>query len=78
MRTTVNLDDETYYLLSNYAQGKGITLGAAVGEVTRKGLEGDKTRPSRLKRLPNGMLVLAGRGRPLTDEMVKAALEEVD
>jgi len=80
MRTTVNLDDEAYYLATNYAQGRGLTLGAAIGEMIRQGLNAEqgKRTPPRVKRLANGMLVFAGQGRLLTDEMVKAALEEED
>jgi hypothetical protein len=80
MRTTVNLDEETHYIVSNYAQGQGITMGEAIGNLARLGLESarEKKLPSRLKRLPNGMLIFAGQGRVLTDEMVKAALEDED
>lgn len=80
MRTTVNLDDDAYELAMLCARGKGITLGAAISEFVRKA-----TRPQNseelspnLKRLPNGMLVARARGRVITSEMVKAALEEYD
>jgi hypothetical protein len=81
MRTTVTLDDDAYEVAMLCAKGKGITLGAAISEFVRKGQEARFAEPSpspRLKRLPNGMLVFASTGRVITNEMVKAALEEDD
>jgi hypothetical protein len=81
MRTTVNLDDDAYEVAMLCAKGKGITLGAAISEFVRKGQQARlaETSPSpRLKRLPNGMLVFGDTGRVITNEMVKAALEEDD
>jgi hypothetical protein len=79
MRTTVNLDDDAYELAMLCARGKGITLGAAISEFVRKGQEARLAEPElspNLKRLPNGMLVARHRGRVITSEMVKKALEE--
>ena len=55
MRTTVNLDEETHYVASNYAEGRGITLGAAIGELIRRGRQADAGQkpPMRVKRLKN-------------------------
>jgi len=81
MRTTVTLDDDAYELAMLCAKGKGITLGAALSEFARKAQEARLAEPSpspRLKRLPNGLLVARARGRVITTEMVKAALEEYD
>jgi len=81
MRTTVTLDDDAYEVAMLCAKGKGITLGAAISEFVRQGQEARFLEPSpspRLKRLPNGMLVARARGREITSEMVKAALEEYD
>ncbi len=87
MRTTVTLDQEAYELASLYSRGKGLTLGAALSELAKKGLESLRTPPSPpdsvpqgLMRAPNGLLMFAPRkdGRVLTNEMVKAALEEDD
>jgi hypothetical protein len=79
MRTTVTLDQEAYELASLYSQGKGLTLGAALSELAKMGGEALRSEPSpspRLKRLPNGLLVARAQGRVITNEMVKAALEE--
>lgn len=81
MRTSVTLDEDVYQLAYLCAKGRGITLGAAIGELVRKGQEARLAEPSpspRLKRAPNGLLVFAGTGRVITNEMVKAALEEDD
>jgi hypothetical protein len=80
MRTTVNLDEDVYELASLYAKGRGVTLGAAIGELVRRGHVAPPTEPaaSRLKRLPNGLLAFPTRGRTITSEMVKKALEEDD
>jgi hypothetical protein len=74
MRTSITLDDDVYQLASMYAAGRGITLGAAVGELVRKksGMSGS----ARMKTLPNGLRVFAARGRVITPEMVKAAQED--
>jgi hypothetical protein len=74
MRTTITLDDDVYELASMYAAGRGITLGAAVGELMRKanGTSGS----SRIKIAANGLPVFAARGRVITSEMVKATQED--
>jgi hypothetical protein len=79
MRTTLEIPDEEYELISYYAKSKGISKGRAAGELARKQLA-PETVPSpatRLKRMKNGLLVLSGDGkRKLTSEMVYKALEE--
>jgi predicted DNA-binding ribbon-helix-helix protein len=78
MRTSITLDDDVYQLASMYAAGRGITLGAAVGELVRR--TNTTPRPSsdssRIKTLPNGLRVFASRGRVITPEMVKATQED--
>jgi hypothetical protein len=78
MRTTVTLDEDVYQLASLYANGRGITLGAALGELARKGSTAPPSAsPSpRLVRAPNGLLVFARQGRVITSEMVKSAQED--
>jgi hypothetical protein len=69
MRTSVTLDDDVYQLASLYAKGRGLTLGAAISELVRKG----ETVPhsSEIEIAPNGMPVFKSRGRLITSEMVK-------
>jgi len=80
MRTTVTLDDDVYQLAMLYSKGRGVTLSAALSELARKGataLHSDSPSP-RLVRLPNGLLIHRSRGRVITSEVVKKALEEDD
>ena len=78
MRTSVTLDDDIYELAHLYARGKGITLGAAIGELVRRGESAPRpeSNPSELVRDANGLLVFASRGRTITSEMVKAHQED--
>ena len=65
MRTTLEIPDEEYELISYYAKSKGISKGRAAGELARKQLA-PETVPepaTRLKRMKNGLLVLSGDGR---------------
>ena len=75
MRTSITLDDDAYELASLYAKGRGITLSAAINEAVRKIGEAPLDAPT-IKIAPNGLPVFASRGRVITSEMVKEALEE--
>ena len=77
MRTTLAIEDDAYEVATMYAKANSITLGAAVSELVRKAVLPEPP-PSRLKLLPNGLLVFPATGRVLTSEMVKQALEEDD
>lgn len=78
MRTSITLDEDVYQLASLYAAGRGVTLGAAIGEMVRKGMAAPRSTAisPRLKRAPNGLLIFGGGGRVITPEMVKAAQED--
>ena len=77
MRTSITLDDDVYQLASLYAAGRGITLSAAINEAVRKiGEPRSASSSPRLKIAPNGLVVIASRGRVITSEMVKEALED--
>ena len=76
MRTTVTLDQDVYELATLYARGRGVTLGTALSELARKGTQPPAPEPSRLVRAPNGLLINPARGRVITTEMVKQALED--
>jgi hypothetical protein len=80
MRTSVTLDQDVYEIATLYAKGRGVTLGAALGEMVRKATSAPSpdSASRRLIRAPNGLLIFAGTGRVITNEMVKAALEEDD
>jgi hypothetical protein len=76
MRTNVNLDADVYDLASAYADGKGITLGAAISELVRQA--GQITEPGalsqKLKMNEYGYYEIVG-GDVLTSERVKELSE---
>lgn len=74
MRTNVNLDDDIHQLTSAYASARGISLGAAIGELIRRA----ESAPAQaeIRRAPNGIPLFPRKGRAITNEMVKRALEE--
>jgi hypothetical protein len=77
MRTTVTLDDKTYEFTSHYATAKGITLGAAIGElVERAQAKSSEAAKPRIRRAPDGFPLLPKRGTTITSEMVKQAQED--
>ena len=82
MRTSITLDQDVYELAYLYAHGNGITLSAAINELARKSqqAQAEAPPPDRLQRAPNGLLIFKpqDKRRVLTNEMVKAALEEED
>lgn len=82
MRTSATLDDDVYGLATLYANAKGIALGAAIGELVRRGQNAPppESLPSELERAPNGLLIFAAREsrRPITLEMIKAYSEDDD
>ena len=72
MRTTLDIDDQLLAIARVRAREKGISLGAAVSEIMRKGLEVRRTRTRR------GFPVFeAPPGTPIiTDEMVARYRDE--
>ncbi|MGD0293697.1 MAG: hypothetical protein ABSB30_07560 [Terracidiphilus sp.] len=80
MRTSITLDEDVYEIATLYAKGRGVTLGAAICEIVRRATSAPSSvSPSpRLMRAPNGLLIARPNGRVITNEMVKAALEEDD
>jgi len=78
MRLTVNLDPEVHDFISAYANGKGITLSAAMNEILRRAEESPETGivPGRLRIDEHGYLVVAANGHVLTPEMVKELSED--
>lgn len=76
MRTSITLDDDVHEFASVYAEARGITLGAALGELVRKARDGAKPAHAGIRILPNGLPVFRSRGRKLTPEMVREAQED--
>lgn len=77
MRTNITIDDDVHQLASIYAQAKGITLGAAIGELIRKAEAAPPPAPD-IRRSPNGLPCFPPTGAVLTQQMVKEAESEVD
>ncbi len=82
MRLSVNLEPEVHDFLSAYANGRGITLSAAMNELLRHaeqapdlGIEPGIER-GRLTIDEHGFLVVAANGHVLTPEMVKELSED--
>jgi len=67
-RTTLSLEDEVLALLKRYAQARSISLGDAVGDLVRRGLDA-----GRAAREVNGLFVVdLSPGSPkVTAAMVK-------
>lgn len=74
----MTLDDEIYALASSYASARDITLGAALGELVRRGESAPclAAHSNRIGSAPNGLPVFKSRGRVVTSDMVKAAQED--
>ena len=72
MRTTITVDDETHEFVAYYARARGITLGAAIGELIRKAQGAAKAIPD-IRRSANGFPLFppCATGEAITDEMVK-------
>lgn len=77
MRTTVTLDDEVHEIALIYARARDISLGAALSELVKNGKAASPARERvKIETSPNGLPVFSSRGGPITDEMVKAVLED--
>lgn len=72
MRTTINLDDDVVRVAKDYAAVKNLSLGAAVCDLVRKGIEA--LPPIRMR---NGIAVLnLPAGSPvITSERVRDVLD---
>jgi len=77
MRTNVTLDEDVHQLVSIYAAAKGITLGAAIGELIRRGETAPPPVPD-IRRSANGLPCFPPTGRVLTAQMVKEAESEIE
>lgn len=75
MEATLNLDDDVLESARAIADQKGVSIGSVVSDLIRRGLE-----PSRSSATRNGIRLFPVRegAGPVTPELVKALLEEVD
>ncbi len=77
MRTNVTLDDDVHQFASIYAAAKGITLGAAIGELIRKAEAATPPAPD-IRRSASGLAMFPPTGKVLTAQMVKEAECEIE
>ena len=68
VRTTLSLDDDVFQVLKTYAENRSLSMGKAVSELVRRGLNAPvKTR------VVNGLVVfdVPEGSEPVTSELVK-------
>jgi hypothetical protein len=68
MRTTLNLEDDVFDLLRQYAESRALALGKAASELVRRGLEAPTPT-----RIVNGFVVfdVPADSSPITSKRVK-------
>ncbi len=77
MRTTIDLPDDLLDIARSLARGRKQTLGEAVAELMRRGI--DPPKPARITTSPiSGLPVLETNGRTITTEDVRALEDEED
>ena len=74
MRTTLNLDDDVLETTRAIARAEGRALGEVVSDLVRKGLVPRQDRIDDDRDFP--MFRVRASAPPITDEMVRAALDE--
>jgi hypothetical protein len=74
MRTTLNLDDDVLRTARAIARADGRALGDVVSELMRRGLRPIEPRLADEHGFP--VFEVSREAAPITDEMVRAALEE--
>ncbi len=72
MRTTVEIDDAVLQAARTFAKERGVSLGAALSELARRGLAGRE--PAVADGLPS--FAIGQDAAPITPEMVREANEE--
>jgi len=73
MRTTLVLEDDVLSAARHLAKARGKTLGQVISELARKGLA---PRPLDLTEEGFPVFVVPPDAKPITQEMVRRALEE--
>jgi hypothetical protein len=75
MRTTLNLDDDVFELLHQYAESRSVALGKAASELVRKGAA--SRTPTRIV---NGVVVfeVPADGPKITSERVRELESELE
>lgn len=76
MRIRITLEDETYEFATYYARVRGLTLGAAIGELICKVQTAPPPTRPKLRRSRNGLPLFPSTGRVITSELVKKIDDE--
>lgn len=74
MRTTINIDDELYSIARSLAESRGISMGAAVSELMRRGLQSETVSYEQRSGFP--VLQVSEQAAPITPEQVSQDEEE--
>ena len=74
MRTTVNVDDDVLAAAKSIARAEGRGVGAVISELARRGLSPTAVRVGVEDGFP--VFSVADDAPPITDAMVRAALDE--
>jgi hypothetical protein len=74
MRTTVNVDDDVLDAARSIARSEGRGIGAVISELARRGLTPTTVRVSVEDGFP--VFSIPDDAPPITDAMVRAALDE--
>ncbi len=72
VRTSITLEEDVYQIAKLYAKGRGLTLGAAIGQLIQK----PAVFTSRINHAPNGFPLLPRTGRVITPDLVKELSED--
>ena len=76
MRTTINIDDEVYKIARSIAEIRGISIGEAVSELMKKGLDKDSIDYEEKNGIP--VVQVPKEAPPITPEDVHKDNEEAE
>lgn len=74
MRTTINIEDDLYRIARSRAESRGVSVGRAVSELMRKGLESDRVGYEEKNGLP--VMSVSEDAPPITPEDVRRIEDE--
>ncbi|MFW5710944.1 MAG: hypothetical protein ACOCZA_03260 [Spirochaetota bacterium] len=74
MRTTINIDDELYSIARSLAESRGISMGAAVSELMRRGVQSGTASYEQRSGFP--VMQVSEEAAPITPEQVAQDEEE--
>lgn len=68
MRTTINIDDELYSIARSLAESRGISMGEAVSELMRRGVQSETVSYEQRSGLP--VMQVSEDAVPITPEQI--------